>query len=245
MRRRLTRPEVVARNVAYRRSSDPRRRRTTDSSRLVSVVRSMVTRTTVVHSRLRPRIATLSVMTNLDGVLDLIPISDIAKQFGISEDVAEAAVKQIIPTIVGGMAANAKDSSGAASLEKALTKHTSTSGKKVSVKDIDTADGEKIVNNVFGAKKSEVAAAVADSSSGDVTKELIAKLLPVVAPIVIAFIAQQFLGQKTAAPAAEEPKAAPASSGGIGDLLGGLLGSSQGQEVLGSVLGGLLGGGKK
>lgn len=184
-------------------------------------------------------------MAEFDGLLDLIPIGDIAKQLGVSEDVAEAAVKQAIPAIIGGMAANAKDTNGKASLEKALSKHaTSSSGKKVAVKDIDTADGEKIVNNVFGVKKTEVAAAVADSSKGDVTKELIAKLLPIIAPIVISFIASQFLGQKTAAPAAKEPEPA-ASSGGIGDLLGGLLGSSQGQEIVGSVLGGLLGGGKK
>ena len=185
-------------------------------------------------------------MSDLDGLLDLIPVGDIAKQLGVSEDVAESAVKQAIPAIIGGMAANAKDSGGAKSLEKALTKHTSSSGKKVSVKEIDTADGEKIVNNVFGSKKNDVVAAVADTSKGDVTKELIAKLLPIIAPIVIAFVAQQFLGQKAEAPAAEKPKAEPKSSdGGIGDLLGGLLGSQQGQEIVGSVLGGLLGGGKK
>lgn len=183
-------------------------------------------------------------MSDFDGLLDLIPVGDIAKQLGVPEDVAEAAVKQAIPAIIGGMAANAKDSGGAKSLEKALSKHTSSSGKKVSVKDIDTADGEKIVNNVFGAKKNDVVAAVADTSKGDVTKELIAKLLPIIAPIVISFIASQFLGQKTETPAAKEE--APAeSSGGIGDLLGGLLGSAGGQEVIGSVLGGLLGGGKK
>lgn len=183
-------------------------------------------------------------MSDFDGLLELIPIGDIAKQLGVPEDVAESAVKQAIPAIIGGMAANAKDSGGAQSLEKALSKHaTSTSGKKVSsVKDIDTSDGEKIVNNVFGVKKTEVAAAVADTSKGDVTKELIAKLLPIIAPIVIAFVAKQFLGQKEAAPAAKE--AAP-SSGGIGDLLGGLLGSSEGQDIVGGLLGGLLGGGKK
>ena len=187
-------------------------------------------------------------MAEFDGLLDLIPIGDIAKQLGVSEDVAESAVKQAIPAIIGGMAANAKDTGGKASLEKALSKHAtkSSTGKKVAVKEIDTADGEKIVNNVFGVKKNEVAAAVADSSKGDVTKELIAKLLPIIAPIVIAFVAQQFLGQKAEAPAAEKPKAEPKSSdGGIGDLLGGLLGSQQGQEIVGSVLGGLLGGGKK
>jgi hypothetical protein len=185
-------------------------------------------------------------MSDFDGLLDLIPVGDIAKQLGVSEDVAEAAVKQAIPAIIGGMAANAKDAGGAKSLEKALSKHaTSSSGKKVSVKEIDTADGEKIVNNVFGAKKGDVVAAVADTSKGDVTKELIAKLLPIIAPIVIAFIAQQFLGQKTEEPAAAPKKEETSSSGGIGDLLGGLLGSSQGQEIIGGVLGGLLGGGKK
>lgn len=183
-------------------------------------------------------------MSDFDGLLDLIPVGDIAKQLGVPEDVAEAAVKQAIPAIIGGMAANAKDSGGAKSLEKALSKHTSSTGKKVAVKDIDTADGEKIVNNVFGAKKNDVVAAVADTSKGDVTKELIAKLLPIIAPIVISFIASQFLGQKAEAPAAKE-EAPAASSGGIGDLLGGLLGSAGGQEVIGSVLGGLLGGGKK
>jgi len=183
-------------------------------------------------------------MSDFDGLLELIPVGDIAKQLGVPEDVAESAVKQAIPAIIGGMAANAKDSGGAQSLEKALTKHaTSSSGKKVAVKDIDTADGEKIVNNVFGVKKNEVAAAVADTSKGDVTKDLIAKLLPIIAPIVIAFVAKQFLGQKEEAPAAKE--SAPSSSGGIGDLLGGLLGSSEGQDIVGGLLGGLLGGGKK
>ena len=83
-------------------------------------------------------------MAEFDGLLDLIPIGDIAKQLGVSEDVAEAAVKQAIPAIVGGMAANAKDAGGAKSLEKALSKHAtkSSSGKKVAVKEIDTADGE-------------------------------------------------------------------------------------------------------
>ena len=100
-------------------------------------------------------------MSDFDGLLEQIPVGDIAKQLGVSESVAEAAVKQAIPAIIGGMAANAKDTDGAKSLEKALAHHTSKSGKKVAVKDIDTADGEKILNNVFGAKKTDVVAAVA------------------------------------------------------------------------------------
>lgn len=182
-------------------------------------------------------------MADLSGLIDLIPVGDIAEQLGIPEDVAESAVKTAIPAIISGMAANAKDSAGAKSLEGALSNH----GKKVpkgkaKVSSIDTADGEKIVNHVFGSKKNEVVAAVADASAGDVTKDIIAKVLPIIAPIVIAWIGSQFLGQKEA-PAKETAKESE-SSGGIGDLLGGLLGSSQGQDIIGSVLGGLLGGKK-
>jgi hypothetical protein len=185
-------------------------------------------------------------MSGFDGLLDRIPVGDIAKQLGVPEDVAEAAVKQAIPAIVGGMAANAKDSGGAKSLEKALGTHAARAPRKrVSVHDIDTTDGEKIVSNVFGSKKNDVVAAVAETSKGDVTKDLIGKLLPIVAPIVIAYIAEQYLGQKTEAPAATPAPSQKKSSGGIGDLLGGLLGGSQGQDILGGVLGGLLGGGKK
>ena len=185
-------------------------------------------------------------MAGFDGLLDLIPVGDIAKQFGIPESVAESAIEQIIPAVVGGLAANAETDSGAKSLEKALVQHEGKVAKgKVKVENIDTADGGKIVSHVFGAKTQDVAAAVADAnSSSDVTKDLIAQLLPVVAPSIIGFIANQFLGQKTAAPAAEAAPAA-SSSGGIGDLLGGLLGSQGGQQIIGSVLGGLLGGGTK
>jgi hypothetical protein len=177
-------------------------------------------------------------MSDLSGLIDLIPIGDIAKKLGVDQDTAESAVKSVLPAIVGGLAANAQDEGGAASIEKALQSHT---GKKI---DIDnTADGEKIVNHVFGSKKTEVVAAVAKKSD-NATQEIIAKILPIVAPIVLSWLASQFLGggNKAASPKAE-PKAS--SGGGIGDILGGLLGSSQGQDVLGGILGGLLGGGTK
>jgi hypothetical protein len=75
---------------------------------------------------------------------------------------------------------------------------------------------------VFGVRKTEVAAAVSDkSSAGDVTKDLIAKVLPIIAPIVIAFIAKKFLGSK------DQPASTTQPSGGIGDVLGGLVGGGK------------------
>ena len=54
-------------------------------------------------------------MTDLSAVLNMVPVADIAKKLGIPEDVADAAVKQVHPGLVGGLAANASSASGTAS----------------------------------------------------------------------------------------------------------------------------------
>ncbi len=185
-------------------------------------------------------------MDDLSGLMNLIPIGDIAKKLGIDESIAEAAVAVAVPAIVGGLAANAKDEGGAQSLEKALGKHKGKTPKKLA--DVDEADGEKIVANVFGAKKNDVtlAAASAVEAKGDGIDigAIVAQVLPIIAPIVLAWVANQFLGGGAKAEA--EPEKEPASSGNpLGDMLGGLIGSKQGQDLLTGALGGLLGGGRK
>ena len=185
-------------------------------------------------------------MDDLSGLINLIPIGDIAKKIGVDEGVARAAVAVAVPAIVGGLAANAKDDKGAQSLEKALGHHKGRAPKKLD--DIDESDGEKIVSNVFGAKKNDVVKAAAAKAEvkgdGPDIGAIVAQVLPIVAPIVLAFVANQFMGNK--AEAAPEPAAAPASSGNpLADMLGGLISSPQGQEMITGALGGLLGAGRK
>lgn len=188
-------------------------------------------------------------MADLNALLKEIPVADIAKQVGVDEATAEAAVKQIVPGLVAGLAANAADPERAPSLKNAVSHDRGGLKKKVS--DVDVEDGKKIVKNVYGDKQDAVASKLAASATkasgaGEVTQDLIKQILPIVAPIVLAWIANQFLGKK------DEPAATESSSsGGLGDLLGGLLGggsssgSSSGGDMLGDLLGGLLGGGKK
>ncbi|MBP1160572.1 hypothetical protein ABIC28_003702 [Rhodococcus sp. PvR044] len=177
-------------------------------------------------------------MASLDDLLSQIPISQIAAKLGVDEETATAAVKTAIPTLVGGLEANAQDPAGAASLETALAQHSDpallTGG--VDIDQVDEADGEKIVNNVFGDNKNQVISALGNTGgAGD--SNLVGKLLPILAPIVLAFIAKQFSGGGAAAPTQAQ------SGGGIGDLLGGLLGGGgQSAGGLGNVLGSLLGG---
>ena len=188
-------------------------------------------------------------MAELDGLLNAIPIGDIAKQLGIDENVAKAAVSQVVPVIVAGMAANAQDKGGAKSLAGAATRHAKRGKQFSRVDEIDTAEGEKIATNVFGANKPAVEKEVA--KAGGIDPELIQKLIPIVAPIIIAFIGNMLLKKQQesgASPEVAEEEAA--SGGGIGDLLGGLLGgggsssksSGNSGGGIGDLLGGLLGG---
>jgi hypothetical protein len=189
-------------------------------------------------------------MAQYDDLLDRIPIGEIAQRLGVDDDVARAAVRQVVPGLVGGLKANA-DEGGSASLEKALQKHHGA--KLRGVADVDTADGEKIVRHVFGANQDAVAEKLAGSSpKSAVTETLIKKVLPIVAPIVLAWLAERFLGGSSTGSSTSSSKDSSAdSAGGLGDILGGVLGggsSSSGGIDLGSVLGGLgglLGGGTK
>jgi len=179
-------------------------------------------------------------MSDLDGLINLIPIGDIAKKLGIDESVARTAVAVAVPAIVGGLAANAQGG-GAESLQNALNHHVD---KPTDIDKVDTADGEKIVKNVFGSKTDDVVAAVAqkaDAKSGVDIGAIVQQLLPIIAPIVLAYLANQFAKPK------QETAAAPAaaSGGDIGWPLGGLLSNPQTQDVVGGLLGGLLGGGRK
>lgn len=187
-------------------------------------------------------------MDDLSGLIQLIPVGDIADKLGIDRSIAEAAVAVAVPAIVGGLAANAKDEGGAKSIEKALGKHKGKTPR--SLADVDEADGAKIVANVFGAKKDDVAAAAAKKASTKAAAKadgvdigaIVAQVLPIVAPIVLAYLANQFAAKKEAPVAKAEPEA---DANPLGDLLGGLISSPQGQDLIAGALGGLLGGGRK
>lgn len=173
-------------------------------------------------------------MSDLDELFAQLPIDTIAKRLGTDEETARSAVRTALPALVAGLSANASHDDGAASLEKALDKHSS---RGLDLNDDDDEDGKKIVNHVFGPKKAAVEEAAAGNAN--VSKDIIGKILPIVAPIVLAWLAQKFMEKKSGADAGSDSK--KESGGGIGDILGGLVGGSGG---LGGLLGGILGGGK-
>lgn len=178
-------------------------------------------------------------MSATDEILADIPIQQLAAQLGVDEVTAEAATRQAIPALLGGLQANADDPAGAASLAGALGNHSSSLiDGGVNLDDVDTTDGEKIVGNIFGPHSTDVA----HTLGGNLGQQsgLLQKLLPILAPIVMSYLARRLSGGGQQA-------------GGSGDMLGGLLGSMLGGGGgtgaagggLGDLLGGLLGGGRR
>ena len=183
-------------------------------------------------------------MSAVDEILQTLPIDQLANQLGEDPDDVEQAALAALPALLGGLHANAQDPAGEASLAEALDQHADDPAATgvVNVEQIDQADGARIARHIFGSQEEQVVqqlGGVGSASSG-----LVQKLIPILAPLVLAYLAKQMGG-----------KGAAAGGGVLGSILGQVLsGAAQGSAPRGSqgagsiisdILGGLLGGGRK
>ncbi len=194
--------------------------------------------------RPRGRTASVPVVSPVDDILSRIPLADLAARLGVDETTAEQATRQALPALLGGIQANAADPGGAASFAEAARQHDNDLAEGgVNLDEVDDGDGDRIVGHVFGEQRHQVVQQLGDAGGGNANQDLIGRLLPILAPIFMSYLAKRLGGG-----------AAGGQQGGIGDLLGGILGGAGGQGGpqqggpgggLGDLLGGLLGGGRR
>lgn len=217
-------------------------------------------------------------MSAVDDILGALPAEQISQQVGASPDEVRTAAAAVLPALLGGLQANAGDPAGAGSIVQALGQHDDdllTGGADLSA--IDERDGSAIASHIFGGRTDEVAdrlgglPAVGGSGAGG---DLVRKLIPVLAPMVLSWLAGKVLkggggpgGGAAGTPADTAPSLPGGGSGSapgsLEDMLkdvlghavtGGSAGSSAGAEasagfdpgsIIGDVLGGILGGGRR
>ncbi len=190
-------------------------------------------------------------MTSFDDLLSQVPIGQIAAKLGVDEATATDAVHKALPTLLGGMQAKTGNPQGEQTVQGLIDQHQGSDllNGGVDIDKVDTHAGEKIVDNVLGEDKNTVINALGATGGGG-GNDLIAKVLPMLAPIVLAYVSKQMLGGKGAGSGATTEAAAPGGAGGgLGDLLGGLLGGAgksggiggAPSEALGKNAGGALG----
>lgn len=185
-------------------------------------------------------------MAGLDDLLNQIPVADIANKLGADQGQVSQAIQTLVPTLLGTLQENVQaDDIDSTELESVVVAEGEsdllTGG--VNVDQLDEGQGNQIVASLFGGNDTnQVASALA--GAGAPGGDLIKRLLPMLAPIVLAYVGQQF-AQKSSAGAGAQAQAAP--GGGIGDVLGSILGGAAGggggNNALGSILGSVLGGG--
>ncbi len=184
-------------------------------------------------------------MAGLDDLYSQIPVADIASKLGADQGEVNQAIRTLVPTLLGSIQHNVVSGDiDSSKLESAIAAEGASNllDGGVNVNQVDTGQGEQFVARIFGGNDTnQVASALAGTGAGG--GDLIKKLLPILTPIILAYIGKQFSGGSAGGAATQQAS----SGGGLGDLLGGILGgatggSSGGNNALGSILGSVLGG---
>ncbi len=163
-------------------------------------------------------------------------IQQLARSFGIDEDQAQAAVSQMVPALSQGLRRNIGSEDGLGGLLKALQKggHQKYVDHPESLTERQTTEeGNAILGHIFGSK--EVSRTVADRTNvaTGLDAGMLKKMLPVVASMMMGSLSKQASG----AGLPDSSAVAPASTGGMMDMLSGFLDTDKDGSVVDDLLG--------
>lgn len=183
-------------------------------------------------------------MAGLDDLINQIPVADIASKLGADQGEVSRAIATLVPTLLGTLQENVQaDDIDSSNLESAVVAEGQSDllDGGVNVDQLDENQGNQMIASLFGGNDTnQVASALAGGGAGG--GDLIKRLLPMLAPIVLAYVGKQFAQKNSGA------QAQAGGAGGIGDVLGAILGGAAGgggggNNALGGILGSVLGGG--
>ncbi len=159
----------------------------------------------------------------VEEILGQLPVPQLAAQLGVDDHTVRQAAAAVIPSLIGGLAHNA-DQGQEQAISEALDQHGSSGlvrSGQVDLAGVDTEDGAKIVQHIFGDQSTQLGHALGQRAG--VNGSVVNRLLPILAPIVLAYLSSRLRGQQQ-----------PGSGGVLGSILAGILSGGS----LGSILGG-------
>lgn len=176
-------------------------------------------------------------------------VQQVGQQAGLQPDMAQAAIKALLPAIAGGLQRNVQQPGGLQSLLGALQngQHEQYLDQPEKLAQPDAiADGNAILGHLLGSKDTSRAVAAQAAQKTGLSEQVLKSVLPMVASMAMASLSKQTKQPDMASAlsgmlSGQQPQ--PAAQGGLGGLLGGLLGGqskSQSQSGAMGMLGGLL-----
>lgn len=139
------------------------------------------------------------------GQLGPAGMAQIAKSLGTNESQTQSAIAAALPAILAGMANNTRQPQGAEALSNALGDHSPSIFDALGPLLGGGGDGAKILGHVLGGRQPKVEENVAGQSG--LNLDVIMKLLPILAPLVMGYLSKQKQDQGL-------------DAGGLGSILG-------------------------
>lgn len=175
-------------------------------------------------------------------------VQQVGQQTGLQPDMAQAAIKALLPAIAGGLQRNVQQPGGLQSLLGALQngQHEQYLDQPEFLAQPNAiADGNAILGHLLGSKDTSRAVAAQAAQKTGLSEQVLKSVLPMVASMAMASLSKQtkkpdMAGALAGMLSGQQPQPA---QGGIGGLLGGLLGGqskAQAQTGAMGMLGGLL-----
>jgi len=158
----------------------------------------------------------------VEEILGQLPLPQLAAQLGVDPQTAAQAAAAVIPSLIGGLQHNA-DQGQEQAIAGALAQHSSSNlfdSGSVDLNSVDTQDGAKIVEHIFGDQSTQLAHAIGQKTGA--SGSLVNQLLPILAPIVLAYLAKKLTGSQQSA-----------DGGMLGSILGGILSGGGLDSILG------------
>jgi hypothetical protein len=142
-------------------------------------------------------------------------LQQVSQQLGLDSSQTTQAVGSALPLLLGAMGQNASEPQGAQSLLNALQRDHLGSGGGGGF------DLGSILGHIFGGQQPQAAQVLGQKTGLDSGTS--GKLLAILAPIVMSFLAQRFAQQGNASELSSALGQEALQSGGIGSMLGGVL----------------------
>ena len=205
-----------------------------------------------------------SLTQGLAAQLSGTPVQEIARQLGIPQEQAQGAIATALPLLVGALGHNASQPQGAQALHSALQDHAGGDIASVLGSVLGGAMGGagggqgddtlgRMLGHIFGGRQQQATQGLGQATGLGSDKTQM--LLRILAPIVMAYLANHLFGGQRQQAATQDPgpqglgdilgrevqQMGQQPGGGLGDLLGQVLGGGN-AGGLGGLLGGILGG---
>jgi hypothetical protein len=171
-------------------------------------------------------------------------VDEMATSLGLDRDQTISAIQGLLPALAGGMAQNASQPDGLASLEAALTggshaRYLDNPSQMSQAAGI--LDGNSILGHILGNKDMSRNVAANAATQTGLSPDLLKKMLPMLATLVMGVLASR----ANRGSSGNVQLGQPAGGGGLLDMLGPILGGGGGGGAgapAGGGLGDLLGG---